>query len=247
MSLVLLLAAALVHAGEPDPTKDPRYKEFHDAPLVIVAKLDAAKVTAVLDSYPAQYILALRLTPSEVLRGPFARGTTITVSHRIIEKVEPRLAVGTSMVVRLARQGKGYRVVKMEPATKELVQLAKSATTAAKEQEKREAELAKKDPTGHPRYKGFKDADGIAVVSLSPDGAVSFDVRGITTYDLIATDVLKGDLKAGKFKGMTRQQKHPGTAKWLVTFKRDGGNVWLLSTEEATPTLLLVAKVAAKK
>src|SRR5215204_4997612 len=114
--LAVFLLAASARAADPDPSKSPRYEEFRKAAYVVVAKLDSAKVTAVLESFPAQYLFEVELTPGEVLRGTFAKGKTVKVGHRVTAKEEPKLPVGTEQLVQLRKIGDRFQVARMEPA-----------------------------------------------------------------------------------------------------------------------------------
>src|SRR5262245_16649760 len=97
------LGATLTVTAAPaqDPSKNPRYDEFRKAKLVLAAKLDAARVTAVLESFPPQYQFAITLSPTEVYRGDFAKGKAVMVRHSITAKEEPKLPVGKEMLVQL--------------------------------------------------------------------------------------------------------------------------------------------------
>jgi hypothetical protein len=247
LALAALLACVTLAPAQ-DPSKDPRYEEFRKAKLVLAAKLDAAKVTAVAESFPPQYQFSITLSPTEVYRGEFARGKAVTARHSITSVNEPKLPVGKEMLVQLVAVGNAFRIVKMEEATDELKAVAKAAASAGKAEQEKEDEIARKEPERHPRFKEFKEAAGLAVVALDRNGSVGFDVATRTSvYDLKAAEVLKGDLKPGAFKGHTKAQRQPPALRWLVTYKVEDGKVWLDSVDEVTETLLLVARAAVKK
>jgi hypothetical protein len=253
IAIAVVLVAGVARAD--DPSKSPRYNEFRNAKVIVLAKLDSARVTAVLESFPPRYQFEVKLTPKEVLRGDLAKGKPLLARHSITAVNEPKLPAGMDVLVQLQPAGGTYRIVKLEPPTQELLKVARAATSAGKAQQDREDELARKDPTMHPRFKGFKEATGIAIVAVAPDGAVGFDVATReTTIDLKAAEVLKGALKAGTaFKGTFVSQgapgalKMPATNRWLVTYRADGGTVRLLSLDEPTESLLRVARAAARK
>ena len=113
----------------------------------------------------------------------------------------------------------------------------------------RDADLAINEPQKHPRYKGFKDALGIAILTTAPDGVAAFDLQTWTTIlSAKSLGTLKGDAKAGAIKvPIPESVKLIPVKSWLVTFKVEGGTVWLTGAEEASETLRLVARAAAKK
>jgi hypothetical protein len=247
--LVLLLAYHTLSAAE-EPTKHPRYEEFHKARLVMVAKLESATVTALQESFPPRYIYAVSLMPVEVLRGNFEKGKAVKCSFTVASATEPKLPVGKEILVQLEAAPKsGHRIVKIEEPAAELKEVAKAAAKAGQEQESREDELARKEPEKHPRFKDYKDAVGVAILSLEEKGVAAFDISTRTTVlSTKAEEVLKGDLKAGMVKVyIPSKVKPPLAKKWLVTFKLEGNKVMLLSAEEASETLLLVSRAATRK
>src|ERR1700682_4007897 len=129
-----LLAWSFLVAEE--PAKHPRYEEFYKARLVMVAKLESAKVTSLQESFPPRYVFAVSLSPTEVLRGTVEKGKTIKCVFSIASANEPKLPVGKEVLVQLAAAPKsGYRIIKIEEPAAELKAVAKAAAQAGQAQE----------------------------------------------------------------------------------------------------------------
>src|SRR5207302_4205507 len=106
----------------------------------------------------------------------------IKCTFSITSANEPKLPIGKEVLVQLEAAPKsGYRLVKIEEPTAELKDMAKVAAKAGQEQETREDELAKKEPEKHPRFKDYKDAAGVAILTADENGVAAFDISTRTT------------------------------------------------------------------
>jgi len=171
LTIPVLLLACLILSAAVEPEKHPRYQEFLKARLVMVAKLESATVAALQESFPPRHIYAVSLMPTEVLRGNFEKGKEVKCTFTIASVNEPKLPVGKEVLVQLESAPKsGHRIVKIEEPAAALKDVAKVAATAGQEQEKREDELARKEPEKHPRFKEYRDAAGVAILSFEDKG-----------------------------------------------------------------------------